>query len=44
MSGGGRALMPSSHNMVSITRLSFLSSVWIPSRLPVPRRLSTCSG
>lgn len=41
---GGRALMPSSHNMVSVTERSFLSSVWPSSRLPVPRRLSTCSG
>lgn len=41
---GGRALMPSSYNMVSVTRLSLLSFVWSPSCLPVSCRLSTCSG
>lgn len=41
---GGRALMPSSYNMVSVTELSILSCVWFPSRLLVLHRLSTCSG
>jgi hypothetical protein len=41
---GARALMPSSHNMVSVTKLYLLSFVWSSSRLPVLRRLSTCGG